>query len=103
MSRVLVVFACSCSAVLAGCAGEQSPASSFAPNGSGWQTTLRMNAMGLYHPVTVYQPVAGAVTEDDLQRQEAAKKTQAGKVLGAIALERVTGRQPDPSRLGARN
>jgi hypothetical protein len=97
MSRVLVVFACSCSTMLAGCAGEQAPVSSFAPNGSGWQTTLRMNATGFY------QPVATAVTEDDLQRQEAAKKTQAGKVLGAIALERVTGRQPDPSRLGARN
>ncbi len=97
MSRVLVVFACSCSTLLAGCAGEQAPVSSFAPNGSGWQTTLRMNATGFY------QPVAMAVTEDDLQRQQAAKKTQAGRVLGAIALERVTGRQPDPSRLGARN
>jgi PBP1b-binding outer membrane lipoprotein LpoB len=95
MSRVLVVFACS--SMLAGCAGEQAPVSSFAPNGNGWQTTLRMNATGFY------QPVAMAVTEDDLQRQQAAKKTQAGRVLGAIALERVTGRQPDPSRLGARN
>jgi hypothetical protein len=83
--------------MLAGCAGEQAPVSSFAPNGSGWQTTLRMNAMGRYQPVTT------AVTEDDLQRQAAAQKTQAGKVLGAIALERVTGRQPDPSRLGSRN
>jgi hypothetical protein len=27
------------------------------------------------------------------------KKTMASKVLGAIALERVTGRKPDPSRL----
>jgi hypothetical protein len=97
MSRVLVVFACSCTTLLAGCAGEQSPASSFSPNGNGWQTTLRMNATGFY------QPVALAVTEDDIERQQAAKKTQAGKVLGAIALERVTGRQPDPSRLGARN
>jgi hypothetical protein len=98
MSRVLVVFACSCATMLAGCAGEQSaPVSSFAPNGNGWQTTLRMNATGFY------QPVARAVTEDDVQRQEASKKTQAGKVLGAIALERVTGRQPDPSRLGTRN
>jgi hypothetical protein len=97
MSRVLVVFACSCSTLLAGCAGEQASVSSFAPNGNGWQTTLRMNATGFY------QPVATAVTEDDLERQQAAKKTQAGRVLGAIALERVTGRQPDPSRLGTRN
>jgi hypothetical protein len=29
----------------------------------------------------------------------AAKKTLAAKVLAAIALERVTGRKPDPSRL----
>jgi hypothetical protein len=56
-----------------------------------------MNAMGFY------QPVAKSVTEDDLHRQEAAKKTHAGRVLGAIALERVTGRQPDPSRLGSQN
>jgi hypothetical protein len=27
------------------------------------------------------------------------KKTLASKVLGAIALERITGRKPDPSRL----
>lgn len=83
--------------MLAGCAGEQAPVSSFAPNGSGWQTTLRMNATGFY------QPVATAMTDDDRERLQAAKKTQAGQVLGAIALERVTGRQPDPSRLGSRN
>jgi hypothetical protein len=95
MSRVLVVFACS--SLLTACAGEQAPVSSFAPNGSGWQTTLRMNATGFY------QPVATAVTEEDIERQEAAKKTMAGKVLGAIALERVTGRTPDPARLGRMN
>jgi PBP1b-binding outer membrane lipoprotein LpoB len=95
MSRVYIVVACS--SMLAGCAGEQAPVSSFSPNGNGWQTTLRMNATGFY------QPVATAVTEDDLERQQAAKKTHAGKVLGAIALERVTGRQPDPSRLGSGN
>jgi PBP1b-binding outer membrane lipoprotein LpoB len=100
MSRVLVVFACS--SLLAGCAGEPAPVSSFGPNGfgpngNGWQTTLRMNATGFYDPVAV------AMTEDDTERLAAAQKTMAGKVLGAMALERVTGRQPDPSRLGAVN
>jgi hypothetical protein len=95
MSRVVVVFACS--SLLAGCAGEQAPLSSFGPNGHGWQTTLRMNATGFYHPVAV------ALTEDETERLAAAQKTMAGKVLGAIALERVTGRQPDPSRLARVN
>ena len=31
------------------------------------------------------------------------KKTMASKVLGAIALERVTGRKPDPARLNELN
>ena len=31
--------------------------------------------------------------------RDPSKKTLASKVLGAIALERVTGRKPDPSRL----
>ena len=31
------------------------------------------------------------------------KKTMASKVLGAIALERVTGRKPDPARLSELN
>jgi hypothetical protein len=39
-------------------------------------------------------PAQAAVPERD-----PSKKTMASKVLSAIALERVTGRKPDPSRL----
>lgn len=37
------------------------------------------------------------------ERQPELKKTMASKVLAAIALERVTGRKPDPSRLAELN
>lgn len=44
---------------------------------------------------------AGAARAAGTERDERdpGKKTLASKVLGAIALERVTGRKPDPSRL----
>jgi outer membrane murein-binding lipoprotein Lpp len=35
--------------------------------------------------------------------QDPSKKTMASKVLSAIALERVTGRKPDPARLNELN
>ncbi len=38
-------------------------------------------------------------TERDAELRAASKQTIAGKVLAAIALERVTGRKPDPSRM----
>ena len=41
---------------------------------------------------------AGAARAAETER-DPGKKTLASKVLGAIALERVTGRKPDPSRL----
>ena len=41
---------------------------------------------------------AGAARAAEAER-DPSKKTLASKVLGAIALERVTGRKPDPSRL----
>jgi hypothetical protein len=41
---------------------------------------------------------AGVARAADSER-DPSKKTMASKVLGAIALERVTGRKPDPSRL----
>jgi hypothetical protein len=40
-------------------------------------------------------PTAGA----GIKSHHAAKKTMGAKVLTAIALERVTGRRPDPARL----
>ncbi|MDX2257462.1 MAG: hypothetical protein NW205_00950 [Hyphomicrobiaceae bacterium] len=46
------------------------------------------------------QPISTALAQDDaLEAEYARRKTFAGKVLTAIALERVTGRKPDPSRL----
>ena len=40
---------------------------------------------------------AGAVA--NLNASQAGKKSQSDKMLAAIALERVTGRKPDPARL----
>jgi hypothetical protein len=112
MSRVLIVFACS--SVLAGCAGEPNARASLAPpsgllNGSiqpgntqsgslkadAVQPHVLKGAMGFYMP--------GPQIETDPELRQAAKKTLAGKVLAAIALERVTGRKPDPARLARGN
>jgi hypothetical protein len=49
--------------------------------------------------VGFYQPPKVALTEEEQELRQAAKKTMAGRVLGAIALEQVTGRKPDPARL----
>jgi type IV pilus biogenesis protein CpaD/CtpE len=43
-------------------------------------------------------PAQAAETEPVLDR-DPSRKTMASKVLSAIALERVTGRKPDPARL----
>ena len=61
-------------ALLAGCASGDSLSSGFAP------------------------PAQAAEPERD-----PSKKTLASKVLSAIALERVTGRKPDPARLNELN
>lgn len=45
---------------------------------------------------------AGPAQAGDAER-DPGKKTLASKVLTAIALERVTGRKPDPSRLNELN
>ena len=45
---------------------------------------------------------AGPAQASDAER-DPGKKTLASKVLSAIALERVTGRKPDPSRLNELN
>jgi hypothetical protein len=44
-------------------------------------------------------PTTDADTEAAIESHQAAKKTMGAKVLTAIALERVTGRRPDPARL----
>jgi hypothetical protein len=109
MSRVLIVFACS--SVLAGCAGEPDARTSLggtSPSGllngnirtgsirsDAVQPHVLKGAMGFYMP--------GPQIEADPELRQAAKKTLAGKVLAAIALERVTGRKPDPARLARTN
>jgi hypothetical protein len=45
---------------------------------------------------------AGPAQAGDAER-DPGKKTMASKVLSAIALERVTGRKPDPARLNELN
>ncbi|MDX2287832.1 MAG: hypothetical protein NW217_03305 [Hyphomicrobiaceae bacterium] len=48
---------------------------------------------------TDLQPIASAQAQDDsVELSYARRKTLAGKVLTAIALERVTGLRPDPAR-----
>lgn len=45
------------------------------------------------------RPSEAADYESELEVRHLRKKTLAAKVLTAIALERVTGRKPDPTRL----
>jgi hypothetical protein len=63
-------------ALLAGCANSEPLASGLAP------------------PAQAAAPISDPGNPDN-----AGRKTLASKVLSAIALERVTGRKPDPARL----
>ena len=51
------------------------------------------------------QPVSTAKAADpiDIETELSTNKTLAGRMLTAIALERVTGRKPDPARLSKSN
>lgn len=74
---------------LAGCANEtQTSALSLTPLSSG-------PAMAAKREVKA--------SEADVEARLAAKQTLAGRVLAAIALERVTGRKPDPARFAQLN
>jgi hypothetical protein len=64
-------------ALTAGCANNQPFATGFAP------------------PAQAAEPAG--------PERDPSKKTMASKVLSAIALERVTGRKPDPARLNELN
>jgi hypothetical protein len=63
-------------------------------------------ACGSQRPAAVYgyqaigSASAASATDVDgaIELRQAGKKTLAAKVLAAIALERVTGRKPDPAR-----
>lgn len=72
----------SLAALLAGCANET-------PNLAGFASTSSL---------AIVRPTAAAVIEPSPQ-QPAFRKTMTDRVLAAIALERVTGLKPDPSRL----
>jgi hypothetical protein len=62
---------------------------------SGQQST---GAVYGYQALTTTGGPSGADVDAALELRQAAKKTLAAKVLAAIALERVTGRKPDPAR-----
>ena len=52
---------------------------------------------------TGFAPPAQAAQAEPVLDRDPARKTMASKVLSAIALERVTGRKPDPARLNELN
>jgi altronate dehydratase len=84
--HVGIVVLAGASIALAGCANE--PA-----GGNFAQAAMHVGAA---HAATRVPSKADAQRDLDLQR--AAKQTVSSKMLSAIALERVTGRKPDPSR-----
>ena len=62
-------------------------------------TTAEFTSTSALSVTTRDQIRAGAGTGEAPSRAEMPKKTMADRVLTAIALERVTGLKPDPSRL----
>ncbi len=79
ISRATVVGLMACS--LGACANELTPSASFGPTGS-----ISTAAF------------AGPVHAEAGVPQQMPKKTLSDRILTAIALERVTGLKPDPSR-----
>lgn len=70
--------------VVAGCANDATNLTSFASTPSA---------------LAIATPAAAAATEPTVAEPVAYRKTMSDRVLAAIALERVTGMKPDPSRL----
>ena len=84
--QIGIVVLAGATIALAGCANE--------PTGNNFaQAAMHVGAA---HAATHLPGQADADREADLRR--AAKQTVSSKMLSAIALERVTGRKPDPSR-----
>lgn len=77
---------------VAGCAQDGSSSMMLAPQSSALSTGTVASAN------TAVQTAAGPA-DGDYDPRQALKKNRASKVLAAIALERVTGRKPDPGRL----
>jgi hypothetical protein len=80
-----IVLMVGAAASVAGCANEQ----------TGGQFAQGAMHVGAAHAAVHKQP---SQKEQDADLQRAAKQTVSSKMLSAIALERVTGRKPDPSR-----
>ena len=81
-----IVLLIGAAVVMAGCANEH----------TGVQKTQPVMQLGAAHAATLTPNKAQLEQDADLRR--AAKQTVSSKMLSAIALERVTGRKPDPSR-----
>lgn len=93
---VMAIAALSC----AGCANQ-----AVKPMGLGYHGQLEQSAAAsastIGHERTADKKLPGdASTETQAQKM---RQTLGGKVLSAIALERVTGRKPDPSRFNELN
>jgi hypothetical protein len=81
-----IVLMVGAAATVAGCANER----------TGGHFTQGAMHVGAAHAAGHKPPASQAEQDADLRR--AAKQTVSSKMLSAIALERVTGRKPDPSR-----
>ena len=84
--QIGIVVLAGATIALAGCANEP----------TGGRFAHAAMHVGAAHAATRLPGKADAEHEADLRR--AAKQTVSSKMLSAIALERVTGRKPDPSR-----
>jgi len=81
-------LACLAATLLAGCSGDQRV-------GSG----LGLPGLAPAAVASVAQTDDAAALEAAAEQRLAGRRSLASKVLAAIALERVTGRKPDPARL----
>jgi hypothetical protein len=94
ITRSLVIITFGAAALLgAGCSNL--------PIGSG--VGLTTGSIGSLQIVGDAQASPAELTAAGQDEREAMKKTQASRVLAAMALERVTGRRPDPGRLAEAN
>ena len=84
-SRITVVAALA--ALASGCAGESSPSAQL------------LSTASMQTPAGERRPTVAQPSRDQSARANMPRKTIADRVLTAIALERVTGLKPDPSRL----
>ena len=87
-------------ALLPGCAGEGPIAM---PLASPALASQALASQALSSPQSHYNPSATAAALQGQAPDEMYRKTLASKVLAALALERVTGRKPDPAHFANAN